>query len=249
MMDEREPRDAGASPEDGAFERRLRAALRREWGEGPAAVPPGFADRVMRAIEAREAAAAAGPERAESEAGSPAGAAAAAAPGSAGTIRRAVDALLRPRTLVWRPVYALAAAVLVAAAAGALALLDPAAGPGESPGLAAGGEPGETAAPGDPALEGPAIARAGADTVFVRFVFEDPGARTVAVAGDFSRWEPIELAPRWRNGDRVWTTVVAVPRGEHRYMFVVDGDRWVTDPLAPAVKDDGFGGRNAILSL
>lgn len=231
MTDEREPRDAGASPEDGAFERRLRAALRREWGEGPAAVPPGFADRVMRAIEAREAAAAAD------------------APGSAGTIRRAVDALLRPRTLVWRPVYALAAAVLVAAAAGALALLDPAAGPGESPGLAAGGEPGETAAPGDPALEGPAIARAGADTVFVRFVFEDPGARTVAVAGDFSRWEPIELAPRWRNGDRVWTTVVAVPRGEHRYMFVVDGDRWVTDPLAPAVKDDGFGGRNAILSL
>jgi hypothetical protein len=30
---------------------------------------------------------------------------------------------------------------------------------------------------------------------------------------------------------------------------VVDGQQWVTDPLARATRDDGYGGANAILDL
>ncbi len=230
------------------FDARLRAVLGED--RPPAAgssMPPGFTDRVMRAIEAREAA------------GSPAGAIARSPAGNgrdvpetarnSGVLSRLRGWWGRPRTLVWRPAHALAAAaVVVLATLGAATLLDLTVDSRAGSGTEAGGADGPLATRAE-GLEGTRVSGTAGDTVLVRFVFEEPSAQTVAVAGDFSRWEPIELQPRWRDGRRVWTGVVAVPRGEHRYMFVVDGSEWVTDPLAPAVGDDGFGGRNAILSL
>ena len=40
-----------------------------------------------------------------------------------------------------------------------------------------------------------------------------------------------------------------LPAGQHEYMFVVDGERWVADPLAGRYVDDGFGAgrQNAVL--
>jgi hypothetical protein len=38
-------------------------------------------------------------------------------------------------------------------------------------------------------------------------------------------------------------------RGEHRYMFVKNGENWVTDPLAAIQQDDGFGNKNAVIYL
>ena len=35
--------------------------------------------------------------------------------------------------------------------------------------------------------------------------------------------------------------VRGLPAGQHEYMFVVDGERWVPDPLAGRYVDDGFG--------
>jgi hypothetical protein len=32
-------------------------------------------------------------------------------------------------------------------------------------------------------------------------------------------------------------------------MFIEDDTRWVTDPRAPLTRDDGFGGRNAVLDV
>jgi hypothetical protein len=32
-------------------------------------------------------------------------------------------------------------------------------------------------------------------------------------------------------------------------MFIEDGQRWVTDPLAAQTRDDGFGRENAVLDL
>jgi len=85
--------------------------------------------------------------------------------------------------------------------------------------------------------------------VWTRFVYTDNNADSVAVAGDFSQWKPIPLSPRTVNGRTVWTGLVPVSRGEHEYQFVIDGERWVTDPLAPVTEDDGFGAENAVLKL
>jgi 1,4-alpha-glucan branching enzyme len=72
-------------------------------------------------------------------------------------------------------------------------------------------------------------------------------ARTVTVAGDFNGWQPEGLPLVQRDG--VWTIDLALPPGVYEYMFVVDGQQWVTDPLARTTRDDGYGGANAILDL
>lgn len=94
-----------------------------------------------------------------------------------------------------------------------------------------------------------AAANQQAETVWTRFVYMADDAKSVAVAGDFSQWEPIPLSPRTVNDKTVWTGLVAISRGEHEYQFVIDGTRWVTDPLAPVKHDDGFGAKNAVLKL
>ncbi len=92
-------------------------------------------------------------------------------------------------------------------------------------------------------------ARQQAETVWTRFVYTDNEADSVAVAGDFSQWEPIPLTPHPVEGTTVWTGLVPVSRGEHEYQFVINGEKWVTDPLAPVKQDDGFGAKNAVLKL
>ena len=87
------------------------------------------------------------------------------------------------------------------------------------------------------------------DEVMLRFVYIDENANSVAVAGDFSNWEPVELTKQTVNGEQVWSGLVSMSRGEHNYMFVKNGDEWVTDPLAPVQRDDGFGNKNAVIYL
>lgn len=87
------------------------------------------------------------------------------------------------------------------------------------------------------------------ETAWIRFTYTNSEADSVAVAGDFSQWEPIPLSPRNVNGKVVWTGLVPVTRGEHEYQFVINGEQWVADPLAPMKRSDGFGAENAVLEL
>lgn len=87
------------------------------------------------------------------------------------------------------------------------------------------------------------------DEVWIRFVYIDEEASQIAVAGNFSDWEPIELDSRVMDGKTVWTGLVPVQRGEHRYMFIRDGEEWISDPLAEIQRDDGFGNKNAVIYL
>ena len=75
----------------------------------------------------------------------------------------------------------------------------------------------------------------------------DTNSENVSVAGSFNGWNASEAPMHRDNG--VWTAVLVLPPGSYEYMFVEDGERWVTDPLAPRSRDDGFGGRNAVLDL
>jgi hypothetical protein len=73
------------------------------------------------------------------------------------------------------------------------------------------------------------------------------GASDVALVGDFNGWDERATPMLRRNGDGTWTAQVALPPGRHVYAFVVDGGRWLVDPLAPQVPDAGFGPANAIV--
>jgi hypothetical protein len=82
--------------------------------------------------------------------------------------------------------------------------------------------------------------------VLVQFRLEAPDARYVRLAGSFSDWEPRYDLVEVRPG--AWSVTVLVEPGVHDYAFLVDGDQWVHDPMAPGT-DDGFGGRNSRLTL
>jgi hypothetical protein len=82
-----------------------------------------------------------------------------------------------------------------------------------------------------------------------RFVGHFPGARSVEVVGSFNDWSRGTLHLRDDNHDGIWDGDAVLPAGQHEYMFVVDGERWVADPLAGRYVDDGFGAgqENALL--
>ncbi|PYO88908.1 MAG: hypothetical protein DMD58_11015 [Gemmatimonadetes bacterium] len=74
-----------------------------------------------------------------------------------------------------------------------------------------------------------------------KFVGHFPGARSVEVVGSFNDWSRGALALNDDDHDGIWHADAVLPAGQHEYMFVVDGERWVPDPLADRYVDDGFG--------
>ncbi len=82
----------------------------------------------------------------------------------------------------------------------------------------------------------------------VRFEFTLPAsAQEVSLVGDFNGWDT-DATPMVRDGSgRTWSARVPLAPGRHEYAFVVDGQRWVVDPLAPQVPDAGFGPTNAVV--
>ena len=73
----------------------------------------------------------------------------------------------------------------------------------------------------------------------VRLIFDDPGARQVAVVGDFNGWRPGETPLARDAATHRWSATLALRDGAHRYAFVIDGTRWVPDPSARRVRTDG----------
>lgn len=103
---------------------------------------------------------------------------------------------------------------------------------------------------GDPGGLGTAAAPVEGETVvYVQFVLEAPGATSVAVSGDFNEWDQTLHRLEDVDGDGVWAGRIPIQPGIHEYMFVIDGEEWVTDPRAERYADDGFGNLNALLAV
>lgn len=90
---------------------------------------------------------------------------------------------------------------------------------------------------------------AGGNLRIVHLVYapQDNSPAQVAVAGSFNGWKTGKIAMRQQG--ETWTATLILPPGSYEYMFVEDDARWVTDPRAPRTRDDGFGGRNAVLDV
>lgn len=153
----------------------------------------------------------------------------------AGPVARVLQWLVRPAPIRIPPLAGLAVA------AGLALLLALPRGSADAPRPLDGTRPGDVR----PVAGGAGDAEA---VVYVQFVLDAPGASSVAVAGDFSEWEPAYTLEDV-DGDGVWTGRVPVQPGVHSYMFLIDGTRWQTDPRAERYSDDGFGNRNAVLAV
>ena len=87
----------------------------------------------------------------------------------------------------------------------------------------------------------------GEEEGIAQFVGRFPGARSVHVVGSFNDWGPVSIPLEELEHDGIWRAAVVLPTGTHEYMFVVDGERWVVDPLAGRFVDDGFGQENSVM--
>ena len=79
------------------------------------------------------------------------------------------------------------------------------------------------------------------------FRCQAPGAREVALVGDFNGWDPA-AHPLRPVGDGWWQAEVRLPAGTHQYAYLVDGVA-VTPADAEATVDDGLGGKNGLVQV
>ncbi len=73
--------------------------------------------------------------------------------------------------------------------------------------------------------------------------------RGVFLAGSFNSWSSQSTPMTDADGDGVWTAQVSLGPGEYQYKYVVDGDRWVQDPLNREGAPDNHGGNNSVLRI
>jgi cyclomaltodextrinase / maltogenic alpha-amylase / neopullulanase len=72
--------------------------------------------------------------------------------------------------------------------------------------------------------------------------------QAVYLAGSFNNWDR-RANPMRRTDGKLWTLEMRLQPGKHQYKFVLDGEEWITDPLAARNEDDGNGNINSILMI
>ena len=87
------------------------------------------------------------------------------------------------------------------------------------------------------------------DTVnLVRFVFVDSQARSVEIVGDFNEWTKGANTLKLSGAPGVWSASIPLSPGRHEYAFIINGTRWVADPLAIRSSDD-FGTESSVIRV
>jgi 1,4-alpha-glucan branching enzyme len=81
----------------------------------------------------------------------------------------------------------------------------------------------------------------------VNFICNAPGAKQVAVIGDFNDWEPT-AHPMKRQPDGAWMVQVQLSHGHHQYLFCVDGQPRL-DPRAHGITRTQDGERVSLLAI
>jgi len=78
----------------------------------------------------------------------------------------------------------------------------------------------------------------------VRFVYSPDGpVKQVCLAGSFNNWQPASMKKQ-KNG--VYALELKMPKGQHEYKFVVDGD-WQSDPENADTVQNALGTVNSVV--
>ena len=80
-----------------------------------------------------------------------------------------------------------------------------------------------------------------------RFVIYRPDVTSAEIAGTFTDWQRIPLKQIGASG--YWDITINLPAGEHRFTYILDGEKGFADPTVTARELDDFGGQNSILSV
>jgi 1,4-alpha-glucan branching enzyme len=79
------------------------------------------------------------------------------------------------------------------------------------------------------------------------FIIYRPDISKAEISGSFTGWQPRTMN---RIGDSgYWEVELALPGGEHRFSYILEGRRHIADPTVLIREKDDFGGENSILSV
>jgi len=81
----------------------------------------------------------------------------------------------------------------------------------------------------------------------VRFTILAPGAKQVNLVGFFNGWGKNATPMKIMDSSGLWLVDVPLKEGEHAFMYLIDGTRWITPPLAEDFVTDGFGQANGVV--
>ncbi len=89
-----------------------------------------------------------------------------------------------------------------------------------------------------------AITAAGARGESTTFRFEDSGAKSVALMGEFNNWKAEAMEC---DAQGVWIKTIDLAPGTYGYKFLIDGTVWLFDPVNPARKTVGGLNNSAVI--
>lgn len=81
---------------------------------------------------------------------------------------------------------------------------------------------------------------------WAKFSFYRPDASNVALAGDFTEWNP-ETLPMIPDGDGYWSLALRLPPGLYRFKYFADG-QWFCDFASFGI-EFGTNGPHALLRI
>jgi 1,4-alpha-glucan branching enzyme len=82
----------------------------------------------------------------------------------------------------------------------------------------------------------------------VVFTYAGAAKSTVSLCGDFNSWATT-TDPMTQQADGTWTLTRKLAPGAYGYKFLVDGANWKPDDGNPESRDDGFGGKNSLVTV
>ena len=80
-----------------------------------------------------------------------------------------------------------------------------------------------------------------------RFVIYQPEVSQVEITGSFTGWSALPLKKAGASG--YWEITLDLPEGEHRFSYILEGNRQFADPTILTREQDDFGGENSILEV
>lgn len=78
-----------------------------------------------------------------------------------------------------------------------------------------------------------------------RFVIYRPDVTRAEITGSFTDWQRVPMQAVGSSG--YWEIVLALPQGEHRFSYILNGQDSFPDPTILTREQDDFGGQNSVL--
>ncbi len=81
------------------------------------------------------------------------------------------------------------------------------------------------------------------------FYYHDHIAKQVMLIGDFTGWSQIGFLFQQESYGRWKIELPMLPAGTYRYKYLIDSEKWISDPRNPFREPDGFNGMNSKFAI